>query len=81
MQMQFNMTQKQLLEGIKKLDFESSLKKLEEIVEQIENSQNGLEKSIEDYEYGIALKNHLFQKLENAKVKIERISELDNKES
>lgn len=75
------MTQKQLLKDIDKLDFETSLNKLEEIVETIENSQNGLEKSIEDYEYGIALKNHLFKKLEDAKVKIEKISDLGNKDS
>lgn len=74
------MPKNKALDEIKQLDFASSLKKLEEIVDQIENPQNSLEKSIDDYEYGIELKNHLFKKLDDAKLKIEKISKQDQKE-
>ena len=40
----------------KELSFEISLKKLEEIVEQLESGNIDLEKSVELYEQGIELK-------------------------
>jgi exodeoxyribonuclease VII small subunit len=46
-----------------KLSFESNLKKLEEIVEQLESGNVDLEKSVELYEKGVELKNICEEKL------------------
>ena len=47
----------------KELKFEDNLKKLEEIVEQLESGEIDLEKSVELYEKGILLKNNCEEKL------------------
>ena len=45
-------------EEIKKLTFEDSYKKLEEIVKTLENKDSSLEESIDYYDLGVRLKNH-----------------------
>lgn len=63
------------IKQIKNLSFEEALQCLEKTVSIMENNDNGLDTVIDNYEYGIALKKHLQQKLSEAKLKIEKISE------
>ncbi len=60
-------------EDIKAMSFETALKALEEIVQQLENGEVDLEKSIEMYARGTALKEHCEAKLKSAQARIEMI--------
>ena len=64
-------------EEIKKLSFEESFQKLEEIVSVLEGSDADLEKSIEYYDLGIKLKDHCSEKLKRAELKIKKITKND----
>jgi exodeoxyribonuclease VII small subunit len=59
---------------IKTLSFEQALKELEAIVSQLEKGQIDLENAIESYTRGSALRIHCEQKLNEAKLKIEKLS-------
>ncbi|OGS38195.1 MAG: exodeoxyribonuclease VII small subunit [Elusimicrobia bacterium RIFOXYA2_FULL_69_6] len=54
-----------------KPDFESSLRKLEDIVRDLEAGDKGLEQSLELFEKGVALAKGLTVQLEEAKRKVE----------
>ncbi len=56
-----------------KMDFESSLKELEVIVEKLGNSKVSLEDMVNFYKEGVELKNNCLEKISNAKLKIENI--------
>ena len=58
---------------ISQLSFEEALKELEQIVAQLESGQAPLEASIESYERGAALKAHCEAKLEQARLRVEKI--------
>ena len=58
---------------ISELTFESALKELEETVKKLENGGLSLDDSIKYYTRGKALKTHCEKKLEEAKLKIEKI--------
>ena len=58
---------------IKNLNFEDSLKELEEIVDRLENGQGSLEDAIAAYERGSMLKKHCQAKLDEARLKVEKI--------
>ena len=60
-------------------NFESSLKHLEEIVDQLESGDVDLEKSVELYEQGIRLKNICEEKLKKVELKIKKIKLEGNK--
>lgn len=60
-------------EDIKAMSFETALKALEAIVQQLENGEVDLEKSIEMYARGTALKEHCEAKLKSAQARIEMI--------
>jgi len=60
-------------DDIKKLSFEDSLKELEDIVRKLESGGQSLDNSIEDYTRGTALKKHCEEKLNEAKLKVEKI--------
>jgi len=64
------------IKNIEKLSFEQALEELENIVGTMENGQASLDSSIENYEYGIALKKYLEAKLEQAKMRISKIGEV-----
>lgn len=55
------------------LTFEEAVKELEGIVSQLEEGRVDLEKSIEIYERGVALKSHCEAKLKAAQARIEKI--------
>ncbi|MAI62971.1 MAG: exodeoxyribonuclease VII small subunit [Micavibrio sp. TMED27] len=59
---------------IEEMNFEDALGELETIVRGLETGQAPLEKSIESYERGIALKAHCEKKLSEAQAKIEKIT-------
>jgi len=62
-----------MADDIKKMSFEDALRELEGIVEQLERGDAPLEKSIEIYQRGAALKAHCEGKLKDAQLKVEKI--------
>jgi exodeoxyribonuclease VII small subunit len=64
----------ELPKDIAKLPFEEALRRLEEIVSQLEGGQVPLEKSIEIYETGNHLRAHCEALLKNAEARIEKIT-------
>jgi exodeoxyribonuclease VII small subunit len=55
--------------------FEEALKRLEEIVEELEDESISLEKSIKLYEEGIELSKLCTQTLEEAELRIQKVAE------
>ena len=62
-------------EEIEKLSFEDCFKKLEEVVEKLEDDNSNLEDSISYYDLGVRLRNHCSKKLKNAELKIQKLSD------
>ena len=60
-------------EDISKLSFEAALAELERIVGELESGQAELERSIQVYERGAALKAHCEAKLKEAQLRVEKI--------
>jgi len=60
-------------QGISKLSFEDALRQLQEIVNKLERGESNLETAINDYTLGTQLKKHCEKKLEEAKLKVEKI--------
>jgi len=58
---------------ISTLTFEQALAELEKIVAELESGQAPLERSIEMYERGAALKSHCEARLEAARLRVEKI--------
>lgn len=58
---------------ISALSFEEALAQLEKIVAELESGQAPLERSIEMYERGAALKAHCEKRLEAARLRVEKI--------
>ncbi len=56
------------------MSFENALSELEEIVRSLESGKAPLEESITAYERGMALKQHCEKKLQEARLKIEKIT-------
>ena len=65
--------------NIKDLSFEDSLKKLEDIVDQLESEDVDLEKSVELYEKGMNLKKICEEKLRKVELQIKKIKIKNNK--
>lgn len=59
--------------ALENLSFEAAMTELESIVKDLESGKVSLEKSIESYERGMALKSHCEAKLRDAQMKIEKI--------
>jgi exodeoxyribonuclease VII small subunit len=55
------------------LSFETALAELEEIVSKLERGQGTLDDAIDAYERGNALKQHCQQKLNEARMRVEKI--------
>ena len=62
----------------KNLTFEENLKKLEDIVEQLESGEIDLERSVELYEKGMILKNNCEEKLKKVEIQIKKIKVENN---
>lgn len=54
--------------------FESTLEKLEKIVERLESGEENLEDSIVLYEEGVNISNYCKDMLENAKQRVEKVN-------
>ncbi|HLE20630.1 MAG TPA: exodeoxyribonuclease VII small subunit [Vicinamibacteria bacterium] len=65
---------------LKPKDFESALKKLEEIVKELEEGELTLEKSLERYEEGVALARFCNAKLNEAEARIEMLQKTESGE-
>ncbi|MDD5622094.1 MAG: exodeoxyribonuclease VII small subunit [Actinomycetota bacterium] len=59
---------------IDKMSFEESIKKLEEIVRELEDENISLEESMEKFESGIKLSSNCLKKLNEAEGKIEELT-------
>jgi len=59
--------------SVSSLSFEAALAELETIVRQLEQGDVDLEKSIEMYERGAALKSHCEARLQKAELKVRQI--------
>ena len=60
-------------QDVSDLSFEQALAELEKIVGELESGQAPLERSIEMYERGAALKAHCEKRLEAARLRVEKI--------
>ena len=58
---------------VKELSFEDSLAELEAIVDRLESGQGSLNDAITAYERGSQLKRHCQTKLDEARMKVEKI--------
>ena len=54
--------------------FESTLEKLEKIVERLESGEENLDDSIALYEEGVNISNYFKDMLENAKQRVEKVN-------
>ena len=63
----------------KNISFETSLKRLEDIVNEMENSQLEIDKAMKLFEEGISLVNQCSSKLDETKKKIEILVEKNGK--
>lgn len=59
--------------------FEASLETLEDLVRQLESGEKGLEESLEVFEKGITLAKTLTKQLEDAKHKVEVLTQQNGK--
>ena len=59
--------------GMEALSFEEALSQLEAIVDQLEHGHVSLDKAIDAYSRGMALKGHCQARLEEARLKVEQI--------
>ena len=59
------------------LDFESSIKELENIIKLLESGEVSLEQSIKLFEKGVALTDNCRKTLENARAKIITLAEAE----
>ncbi len=63
---------------IDKMSFEESIKKLEEIVKELEDENISLEESMEKFELGIKLSSNCLKKLNEAEGKIEELTRTED---
>lgn len=68
-----------MAEKNKEMSFEENLKKLEDIVDQLESGEIDLEKSVKLYEKGMVLKNDCEKKLKKVELQIKKIRLENNK--
>lgn len=71
--MQENLNMNNDNKKIADLTFEEALAELEKIVAKLESGKESLETAINDYEYGNALREYCEKRLEEAKLKIDKI--------
>ena len=73
-----------MTKGNKKIDFESSIKELESIVEKLEDENINLEDSVKSFEEGVNLVKECQKQLQNAELKVKKLlddgssAEIDN---
>ena len=68
-------SQSQTKKTIKQLSFEEAMSELEHIVTELEQGNTSLDTSITFYTRGVELKKHCEKKLNEAKLKVQKIQE------
>jgi exodeoxyribonuclease VII small subunit len=68
------------ISNIGKLSFEQAMTQLEQIVNKLESGQESLETAMDDYEYGNALRQYCQKKLNDAKLKVDKVVRNDSGE-
>lgn len=63
----------QTITPIENLSFEDALKELEDVVHRLESGRIKLEEAVTTYERGVALKNYCTQKLNDAKLIVDKL--------
>ena len=63
---------------IEKMSFEESVKKLEEIIKELEDENISLQESMEKFEMGIKLSSNCLKKLNEAEGKIEELTKSED---
>jgi exodeoxyribonuclease VII small subunit len=58
---------------IEEMNFEEALQELTNLVKKLDSEQEGLSDAIDAFERGIKLKTHCQQKLQEARLKVEKI--------
>ncbi len=61
------------IKSIAKLSFEDGMRRLEEIINSLESGKVELENAVELYNEGMKLQEYCEEKLNNAKLKVEKI--------
>lgn len=61
---------------IENMTFEDAINELEDIVKSIDSGEQSLESAINNFEKGILLKDHCEKKLQEARLRIEKITKL-----
>ncbi len=67
-------TQPAIAPDIEKMKFEEAMSELEAIVKRLESGESTLDQSIDDYTRGTQLKAHCQKKLDEARLKVEKLS-------
>ncbi len=67
------MPKKKASQDLDKMDFETALTELQQVVDRMENEQQSLEASIADYEKGMALSKLCQKHLDAAQLKVEML--------
>ncbi|MBN9542536.1 MAG: exodeoxyribonuclease VII small subunit [Alphaproteobacteria bacterium] len=75
------MTKSYTPDEINNMSFEQALTELEAIVKNLEGGKNSLDYLIQNFEYANMLKKHCSEKLDTAKLKIQKITGLNEAES
>ena len=63
----------------KKTDFKKEMERLDEIVDKISNKTLPLDEALKLYEEGVKIVKDLEKQLEEAKDKVEKVVDIDNK--
>jgi exodeoxyribonuclease VII small subunit len=63
---------------IEKMSFEESIKKLEEIIKELEDENISLQESMEKFEMGIKLSSNCLKELNEAEGKIEELTKSED---
>ena len=65
-------------ENLEKMSFEEAIKELEDIVDDLEKGEVSLEEAVSAYERGSKLKNICQKRLNDARMKVEKIKQDEN---
>mgnify|MGYP000181543788 CR=1 FL=1 len=71
------MTKEKKTDEFENMSFENAIKELEEIVEELEGNEISLDDAVSAYERGAKLKNICQKRLDEARLKVEKIKDFD----
>ena len=71
------MTKEKRTDEFENMSFENAIKELEAIVEELEGNEISLDDAVSAYERGAKLKNICQKRLDEARLKVEKIKDFD----